>query len=58
MLEQSILESAGFEVDMATSAEEALQRARSRRYGLFVVDIEMPGMGGFDLIVQPSRMDR
>jgi two-component system chemotaxis sensor kinase CheA len=52
MLEQSILESAGYEVDTATSGEEALQKARSRKYSLFVVDIEMPGMSGFDFIVQ------
>ncbi len=52
MLEQSILESAGYEVDLATSGEEALGRARQRRYGLFLVDIEMPGMDGFAFIEQ------
>jgi two-component system chemotaxis sensor kinase CheA len=50
MLEQSILESAGYEVDLAVSGEEALERARARRYGLFVVDVEMPGMDGFDFV--------
>lgn len=50
MLEQSILESAGFEVGMAISGEEALQEARRKRYALFLVDIEMPGMDGFALI--------
>ena len=49
MLEKSILETAGFEVDVATSAEEGLGMARSRDYGLFVVDVEMPGMNGFEL---------
>ncbi|HTJ84378.1 MAG TPA: response regulator, partial [Polyangiaceae bacterium] len=48
MLEQSILETAGFEVDVATSAEEGLGMARARDYGLFVVDVEMPGMNGFE----------
>jgi two-component system chemotaxis sensor kinase CheA len=47
MLEQSILESAGYEVDLASSAEEGLDMARRRRYGLFLVDVEMPGMDGF-----------
>jgi two-component system chemotaxis sensor kinase CheA len=47
MLEQSILESAGYEVDLATSGEEALDQAKRRRYGLFLVDVEMPGMDGF-----------
>jgi len=52
MLEQSILESAGYEVDLATSAEEALVKARDRRYGLFVVDVEMPGMDGFEFVAR------
>jgi two-component system chemotaxis sensor kinase CheA len=50
MLEQSILESAGYEVDLAVSGEEALSKARNRRYGLFLVDVEMPGMDGFTFI--------
>jgi two-component system chemotaxis sensor kinase CheA len=50
MLEQSILESAGYEVDLAVSAEEALAIARRRRYALFLVDVEMPGMDGFTFI--------
>jgi two-component system, chemotaxis family, sensor kinase CheA len=50
MLEQSILESAGYEVDLATSGEEALERARQRSYALFLVDVEMPGMDGFSFI--------
>jgi two-component system, chemotaxis family, sensor kinase CheA len=50
MLEQSILESAGYEVDVALSGEEALESARRKRYGLFLVDVEMPGMDGFTFI--------
>ncbi|MGC3959911.1 MAG: response regulator [Verrucomicrobiota bacterium] len=48
MLEQSILEAAGYEVDLADSAEEGLSMAHLRSYGLFIVDIEMPGMSGFE----------
>jgi two-component system chemotaxis sensor kinase CheA len=50
MLEQSILESAGYEVDLAASGEEALERASKRRYSLFLVDVEMPGIDGFTFI--------
>lgn len=50
MLEQSILESAGYEVEVATSGEEALEKARARPFGLFVVDVEMPGMDGFEFV--------
>jgi two-component system chemotaxis sensor kinase CheA len=50
MLEKSILESAGYRVDLATSAEEALEMARRHRYGLFVCDVEMPGMDGYGFV--------
>jgi len=49
-LEQSILESAGYIVQTVASAEEALDQARRHRYGLFLVDVEMPGMDGFTFI--------
>lgn len=56
MLEQSILESAGYEVALATSGEEALDLARARRFGVFVVDVEMPGMDGLEF-VRVTRAD-
>jgi len=56
MLEQSILESAGYVVDLATSAEEGLAKARLRTYHLFLVDVEMPGMDGFTF-VEKTRAD-
>jgi two-component system chemotaxis sensor kinase CheA len=56
MLEQSILESAGYEVDFAVSGEEGLEKARSKRYGLFLVDVEMPGIDGFTFI-ERARAD-
>ncbi len=56
MLEQGILESAGYAVDLATSGEEALAKARQRPYSLFIVDVEMPGMNGFEFI-QSTRAD-
>jgi two-component system chemotaxis sensor kinase CheA len=56
MLERSILESAGYEVDLAASGEEGLERARSRRYGLYLTDIDMPGIDGFTFVAQ-TRAD-
>ncbi|MBL8795488.1 MAG: response regulator [Planctomycetia bacterium] len=50
MLEQSILESAGYTVELATSGEEALEKARLGQYAMIVVDVEMPGMDGFAVI--------
>jgi two-component system chemotaxis sensor kinase CheA len=56
MLEQSILESAGYEVALATSAEQGLEMAQAREYDLFLVDVEMPGMDGF-AFVERTRAD-
>lgn len=52
VMEQSILESRGFIVDLASSGSEALQKVENRAYDLFLVDAEMPGMSGFELIEQ------
>ena len=56
MLEHTILTSAGYEVELATSAEEGLELARRREYGLFMVDVEMPGMSGFEYVAR-TRAD-
>ncbi|MGH7508797.1 MAG: hybrid sensor histidine kinase/response regulator [Gemmatimonadales bacterium] len=56
MLEKSILESAGYEVEMAVSAEDALAKACDGRYSLFLVDVEMPGMDGFEFL-EATRAD-
>jgi two-component system chemotaxis sensor kinase CheA len=50
MLEQSILESAGYDVDVAMSGEEGLDTVRKKHYALILVDVEMPGMDGFTFI--------
>jgi two-component system chemotaxis sensor kinase CheA len=50
MLEQSILESAGYAVELAGSAEEALDKVLRTRYALVLVDVEMPGMDGFAFV--------
>jgi two-component system chemotaxis sensor kinase CheA len=56
MLERSILESAGYEVDLAASGEEGLEMARQRSYGLFLTDIDMPGIDWFTFVAQ-TRAD-
>ncbi len=56
MMEKSILESAGYEVDLAVSAEDGLAKAAKRSYGLFVCDVDMPGMSGFDFVAK-TRAD-
>jgi len=48
MLEQSILESAGYEVTLAASGEEGLEQVLKRPPSLIIVDVEMPGMNGLE----------
>lgn len=56
MLEQSILEAAGYRVELAASAEAGLEIARAGQHALFLVDVEMPGMDGFGF-VETTRAD-
>jgi len=49
MLERSILESAGYRVDVAASGEQGLSMAHGG-YALFLVDIDMPGIDGFTFV--------
>ena len=56
MLEQSILEAAGYQVELAVSAEDGLIKAQDHRYSLFIVDVEMPDMDGFGFVTQ-TRAD-
>lgn len=52
MLEQSILEAAGYDVTTAASGEEALEKARQQDFALFVIDVEMPGITGFETVAR------
>jgi two-component system chemotaxis sensor kinase CheA len=49
IVEKNILERAGYEVDAAVDGKEALEMIKHKDYQLFVVDIEMPGIDGFEL---------
>jgi two-component system, chemotaxis family, sensor kinase CheA len=48
MLEQGILESAGYQVDLAASGEEGVEKVSRGGHSLVIVDVEMPGMSGLD----------
>jgi len=44
---QQILESAGMRVTQAANGYEALEKALSQRFDLFLVDVNMPMMDGY-----------
>ncbi len=49
MLEKSILEAAGYQVELAASGEEGLEKIQRGGHDLLIVDVEMPGMTGLDV---------
>jgi two-component system chemotaxis sensor kinase CheA len=58
LLEKSILEAAGFEVDMAGDGLEALNRLEENPYDLVITDVQMPRMDGFTLTATLKNDDR
>ena len=50
MYHRSILEAAGYAVDEAINGVEALERALSKTYDLYLVDVNMPKLDGYSFI--------
>lgn len=46
---KKILELHGLECDAATSGEEALKKILKKDYSLIIMDVQMPGMDGFEV---------
>ncbi|PYF75739.1 hybrid sensor histidine kinase/response regulator [Pedobacter nutrimenti] len=44
-----VLETHNFEVDTASSGEEALKKVLKNEYVLIILDVQMPGMDGFEV---------
>ncbi|UCD83254.1 MAG: hybrid sensor histidine kinase/response regulator [Deltaproteobacteria bacterium] len=57
-LEKNILESSGYDVDIAISGEQALEMVAKKSYDLVVTDVDMPGITGFELIRRLKRQER
>jgi len=51
------LERQGFEVDTYNDPTEAASKFRPNTYNLALVDVGMPGMGGFDLFREIRKSD-
>jgi DNA-binding NtrC family response regulator len=45
-----VLEAAGYEVDSSGDGEDALTKSKERHYDIALVDIQMPKMGGLELL--------
>ncbi|MCW4054331.1 MAG: response regulator [Candidatus Bathyarchaeota archaeon] len=50
-----ILQKNGYEVDLAETGKEAIEKAETKRYDLALVDVRLPDMDGIELL---SRMQK
>lgn len=51
-LEKDYLELSGFEVEVANDGETGLAKALQEEYNLFILDLMLPGVDGFDICRQ------
>lgn len=56
-MEKSILISNGYDVTIAVSAEDALEKVTNASFDLVISDVEMPGLNGFELTAALRSMD-
>ena len=50
-----VLEAEGYKVDKASNGDDALLRVKEGRYDIVFVDIQMPKMGGLELLRSSPR---
>lgn len=55
MYHRNILEAAGYSVDEAVNGIEALEKALEGNFDLYIVDINMPKMDGYEFLQQLRR---
>ena len=48
-LEKDYLELSGFEVEVANDGETGLEKALKDEYSLFILDLMLPGVDGFEI---------
>ena len=53
----SLLTAEGYQVDLARSGEEGLDKFQQRPYDLVLLDVSMPGMGGLSTLEEILKID-
>jgi two-component system chemotaxis sensor kinase CheA len=56
-MEKSILTTNGYDVTIAVSAEDALEKIKGVTFDLVISDVEMPGLNGFELTARLRTID-
>src|SRR5690349_6281064 len=54
----TVLQQHGFETDTALSGEEALKKILRSEYALIILDVQMPGMDGFEVAEALSGLNK
>src|SRR5262249_45621524 len=54
---ESLLDAEGYQVDLARSGEEGIDRFQQRPYDLVLLDVSMPGMGGLSTLEEILKLD-
>jgi len=54
---QDLLTSEGYEVEISTNGEEALEKYASQNFDLTLLDLLMPGMDGIEVLKRLKKMD-
>ncbi|XES78484.1 MAG: response regulator [Candidatus Bathyarchaeia archaeon] len=50
-----ILQKSGYEIDVAETAKEAIDKSKAKSYDLALIDIRLPDMDGTDLLVKMQK---
>ncbi len=50
-----ILESEGYQITLASSAHDALEKLEKNKFDLMLSDVKMPGMNGFELLEEVKK---
>src|SRR6266496_5643867 len=54
---ESLLAAEGYQVELARSGEEGLDKFQQRPYDLVLLDVSMPGMGGLRTLEEFLKLD-
>ncbi|MCX5805265.1 MAG: response regulator [Proteobacteria bacterium] len=52
------LEEEGYQIEMASNGFEAIEKAKSSKFDLIVMDIKMPGMDGIQALNEIKNMNK
>jgi two-component system, response regulator, stage 0 sporulation protein F len=52
------LEEEGYQIDLASNGFEAIEKVKSSRFDLVVMDIKMPGMDGIQALNEIKNIDK